>query len=62
MEREAAAELGLQLNCSKSELIYCDPLSRDAIISEASGLHITSCDQAMLFRDSSGGGDVEGIC
>ena len=59
VEREAA-ELGLQLNCSKSELICCDPLSRDAIISEASGLHITSCDQAVLLGTPLRG--VEGIC
>ena len=58
VEREAA-ELGLQLNCSKSELICCDSLSRDAILSEAPGLLITSCDQAMLLGTPLGG--LEGI-
>ena len=58
VEREAA-ELGLQLNCSKSELICCDSSSRDAILSEAPGLLITSCDQAMLLGSPLGG--LEGI-
>ena len=55
VEREAA-ELGLQLNCSKSELICRDSSSRDAILSEAPGLLITSCDQAMLLGTPLGGG------
>ena len=59
VEREAA-ELGLQLNCSKSELICCDSSSMDAILSEAPGLHITSCDQAMLLGAPLGGGGEGG--
>ena len=58
VEREAA-ELGLQLNCSKSELICCNSSSREAILSEAPGLLITSCDQAMLLGTPLGG--LEGI-
>ena len=57
VEREAA-ELGLD-NCSKSELICCDFSARDTILSEAPGLHVTSCDQAMLLGTPMGG--MEGL-
>ena len=55
VEREAA-ELGLQLNCRKSELICRDPLSRDAILSEAPGFQITSCHLAVIVGTPLGGG------
>ena len=44
-----AANMGLQLNCSKSELICEDPATREAILSEVSDLHVVSIDQVRLL-------------
>ena len=48
VEKEAA-ELGLQLNRSKSELLCEDPTTRDQLLKVVPGLQVIGMDQVEIF-------------
>ena len=46
---EEAADLGLQFNCSKSELLCEDPSMRDQMLQAVPGLQVTDLGQAKIL-------------
>ena len=53
------SDLGLQLNCNKSELICKDPATREAMLLKAPDLHVVHVESADLLGSPIG--SVEGI-
>ena len=57
-----AANLGLQLNCSKSELICEDTATREFMLSEVPNLQVVDRDQARLLGSHIGSAQAVGEC